>query len=197
MKEQNTNFDDYFIHLKKLSLTGLIYHRLYKLPVLYYFARRFGSRIIEVGSGIGNGVLGAFSSKLSGLDINPHAVDYCKKQGFNAKLINDNGTYPFDNGAFDSCILDNVLEHIVDPKVTLDECWRITGKNGGLVIAVPGLRGYDFDSDHKIFYDEEKLRSLDARWELEKLFAMPTIFKSEKLSKSLRQYCLFAVYKKK
>lgn len=196
MQNNSDKFEDYFRHLKRLSLSGLIYHRLYKLPLLYFILRRFGSRQIEVGSGIGNGVLGAFSSKMIGIDINPHAVEYCQRRGFNARLINEDGTYPFKDGEFDSCLLDNVLEHIPDPIATLNECWRITGSNGGLVVVVPGVAGFNYDLDHKVFYDEAKLKNLDNRWNLLALFSIPFIVKSEKLSKSVKQYCLVAVYKK-
>lgn len=196
MQSGSNKYEDYFQHLKKLSFLGLVYHRLYKLPLLYLLLRRFGPRLIEVGSGIGNGVLGAFSSKIVGVDINPKAIEYCKSKGFNAQLINENGSYPFKDGAFDSCLLDNVLEHISNPQFTLDECWRITGHNGGLVIVVPGVTGFNFDPDHKVFYDETKLRHLDKRWDLMMLFSMPFIIRSDKLSGSVKQYCLVAVYKK-
>jgi SAM-dependent methyltransferase len=196
MHNNTDKFEYYFCHLKKLSFFGFIYHRFYKLPLLYYYLRRFGPHIIEVGSGIGNGVLGAFGSKMVGIDINPHAVVYCQRKGLNVKLIDENGTYPFNDGEFDSCLLDNVLEHIPNSKITLDECCRITGENGGLVVVVPGISGYNYDPDHKILYDEAKLRNLDKRWHLLSLFSIPFIFKSEKLSNSMKQYCLVAVYKK-
>lgn len=196
MKEVHEKYDDYFKHLKKLSLLGRIYHRLFKLPLLYLCLRIFGRRAVEVGCGIGNGVLGTFSSKMVGIDVNPHAVKYCNSIGLKAHLIGDDGVYPFEDDFFDSVLLDNVLEHISIPKATLDECWRISGPRAGLVIAVPGVSGFNFDSDHKIFYDEKMLRNLDARWRLLALFSIPFIFKSEKLSRSVRQYCLLAVYRK-
>ena len=73
---------------------------------------------------------------------------------------------------------------------------RITRLFGGLIIVVPGARGFQRDSDHKVFYGEEQLRQLDARWSLVRLFSIPLFVKSEILSKSVRQYALIAVYKK-
>jgi SAM-dependent methyltransferase len=175
---------------------GRIYKGLLASPVLFLCARRFGPRIIEVGAGTGNGVLGAFSSSVVGLDINPLAVEYCKKRGLNVQLINENGSFPVANSSFDACILDNVLEHIENSKSTLDECWRVTKRDGGMVIVVPGERGFSFDPDHKVFYDKEKLRQLDNRWSLVNLFAIPSFFLSQKLSKLTRHYYLVAVYKK-
>ncbi|MGB9150204.1 MAG: class I SAM-dependent methyltransferase [Burkholderiales bacterium] len=195
MGNRSENFNAYFAHLSKITLKGRLYKKYYSSRVLYYCAKSFGSRIVEAGSGAGNGVLGAYPS-VYGLDINPVAVEYCKAKGLNAELINENGSYPVLDATYDACILDNVLEHIAEPKMTLDECYRITKNAGGLIIAVPGRKGFNSDSDHKLFYDENRLRTLDSRWRLIKIFSMPLFFISEKASYSMRQYCLVAVYKK-
>lgn len=189
-------FEDYFSHLQKISFLGRVYKRSFSSPVLYLCARRFGKHITEIGSGTGSGVLGTFPKHVRGLEINPHSVEYCKAAGLNVQLIGADGAFPVADGACDACVLDNVLEHIGDPRQTLDECYRITKAKGGLVIAVPGLRGFASDADHKKFYDAEALRLLDERWQLLSLFSTPFIFTSEKLSKSVRQYCLVAVYRK-
>jgi len=94
------------------------------------------------------------------------------------------------------CVLDNVIEHVEGPQQILEECWRITRPQGGLVIAVPGARGFARDADHKVFYEEDDLSHLDPRWRLKRMFSIPTFFKSEKISRALRQYCLVAVYRK-
>jgi len=196
MANSPNRFEVYFSHLQKISIAGRFYKRFISSPVLYSCARRFGNRVIEVGSGTGSGILGSFPKKVQGLEINPIAVDYCKAAGLNVQLVKDDGIFPVADGAYDACVLDNVLEHIQDPRKTLDECYRITGKEGGLVIAVPGIRGYASDDDHKRFYDAEALRRLDERWILLSLFSTPFIFTSAKLSKSVRQYCLVATYRK-
>lgn len=187
---------DYFFHLKQISFLGRIYKKYISSTVLHRCSLQFGSSTIEVGSGIGSGILGAYPKDVVGVDINPEAVEYCRNLGLNAQLVNEDGTFPFENGSFDSCILDNVLEHIVDPQLTLDECYRITKRDGGLIIAVPGIRGFQSDLDHKKFYGECDLKILDARWQLTKLFSTPFFFQNEKLSSSVKQYCLVAVYRK-
>jgi SAM-dependent methyltransferase len=189
-------FGDYFSRLRKISFAGRAYKRLFMSPVLYLCARRYGNRIIEIGSGTGSGVLGTFPKRVQGLDINPISIEYCKSAGLNAQLIDGNGAFPVADSAFDACILDNVLEHIDDPRRTLDECYRITRKDGGLIIAVPGIRGYESDSDHKTFYDEKALRSLSDHWSLQSLFSTPFFFIVERLSRSVKQYCLVATYNK-
>jgi SAM-dependent methyltransferase len=190
-------FKDYYSHLQSISFKGKVYKRFFSSPILFSCARRFGPRILEVGAGTGSGVLSAFPKFVSGLDINPMAVEYCRRIKLNVQLINGDGSFPTADYAFDSCLLDNVLEHIADPQKTLDECYRVTGKKGGLVIVVPGIRGFKSDLDHKQFYGEKELRMLDDRYLLVNLFSMPFFCSSIKLSNLLRQYCLVAVYRKK
>lgn len=196
MDIRTQEFETYYRYLRGISPRGRIYKRYFSSPFLFVCARRYGPRIIEVGSGVGSGVLGAFPASVVGLDINPFAVEFSKNAGLRASLINDDGSFPFEDGAFDSCILDNVLEHIEEPKRVLDECSRVTGRNGGLVISVPGIRGFAWDADHKIFYDEAGLKQLDHRWSLTRLFSLPAFIRSTALSKSMKQYCVVAVYRK-
>ncbi len=186
----------YFNYLKRISPRGRIYKRFFVSPILFLCARRFGSRVIEVGSGTGSGVLGAFSRSVVGLDINPFAVEFCNDKGWRASVIKEDGQFPLPSDSADACILDNVLEHIEQPRRVFDECYRVTGDQGGLVVVVPGVRGYDSDSDHKLFYNEDRLKNLDDRWTCIVSFSIPFLFKSLALSQSIKQYCLVAVYKK-
>jgi SAM-dependent methyltransferase len=195
-KPESDQYEEYFHYLQKITLRGRIYKRYVSSPILFLCARTFGQRIAEVGSGIGSGVLGAFPSRVVGLEINPFAVEYSKTIELNASLIKDDGRYPAADEAFDACILDNVLEHIESPRQTLDECWRVTQPGGGLVIAVPGIRGFARDPDHKVFYEKKELEHLDPRWKMKWLLSIPTLFRSAGLSRAVRQYCLVAVYRK-
>lgn len=189
-------YEEYFSHLRNISLSGRIYKRFFASPVLYFCARRFGRRIVEVGAGTGSGIAGTFGKQVRGLDINPLAVGHCVDIGLDVQLIGEDGKFPIPDGTVDSCVLDNVLEHLDDARQTLDECYRVTRNNGGLVVAVPGLRGHAADPDHKKLYDSEALEKLDPRWRLSRMFSMPFFFTSEKLAGSVRQYCLVAIYEK-
>lgn len=195
--KSHSDFERYFLHLQEISFLGKTYKKYILSPILYFYARRFGSKLAEIGSGAGRGVLGQYPSCVRGLDINPMAVSYCQSQGLDAQLIGNDGIFPLLDGEMDCCILDNVLEHIDSPGLVLDECYRVTSAQGGLVIAVPGLRGFSLDPDHRKFYDTAALKQLDARWQLQSLFSTPFLFRSQLLSKVFRQYCLVAVYVKK
>jgi SAM-dependent methyltransferase len=196
MDKKNEGFDTYYAHLSQISIIGKLYKRYFIAPLLYLNTRKFGSAIVEIGSGVGSGILGAFPKKVIGLEINPYAVKHCQDKGLTVKLIQPNSPYPLANSSVDVCVLDNVLEHLEDPNFTLNECLRIVSENGGLIIVVPGQKGYFSDDDHKVFYSEEQLRGLHPKWSLDYIFATPFIIKSNWLSLNIRQYCLVAVYTK-
>ncbi|MGB8013694.1 MAG: class I SAM-dependent methyltransferase [Terriglobales bacterium] len=196
MTSDADRFETYFRRLRGISLKGRLYKRLISSPLLFLCARCFGPRLLEVGSGIGAGVLGAFPNRVVGLDINPHAVNYSKTLGLRVGLIAEGTPFPSADGFYDACILDNVLEHIADSQPVLDECWRVTRPGGGLVVAVPGVRGFAADSDHKAFYGERELRQLPGRWRTDRIFAIPLLCRNEALSRHMKQYCLAGVYRK-
>ena len=195
--DNDDRFKSYFDYLQSISRSGRLYKRCVTSPILFGCGRLFGPRLVEVGSGVGSGILGAFSSRVVGLEINPYAVDYTRGRSLQSHLIESDGIFPLSDGTFDACVLDNVLEHIENPCPVMEQCLRITRPGGGLVVAVPGGRGYAQDADHKNFYDAEKLRSLDPRWELFASFSMPFVLKSKLLSNLVRQYCLVGVYRKR
>lgn len=193
----NDNYDDYYDHLNKISLIGKFYKRFIVAPLLYSCAKKFGNQIAEVGCGVGSGLIGAFPKRVMGLEINPKAVAYCQSKGLNVNLIQQDSPYPVNDSSVDVCVMDNVLEHLQNPSFTLSECSRITKAQGGLVVAVPGAKGYAYDNDHKIFYDAVGLKNIHPDWTLCFTFSTPFLVKSTWLSKRVRQYCLVAVYKKK
>jgi SAM-dependent methyltransferase len=163
---------------------------------MYYQANLFGINIAEISSGIGSGISGAYPQHVTGFEINPLAVNYCKSKRFTVHQADENKTYPAREGVYDVCVLDNVLEHIAEPNFVLQECVRITHNKGGLVVAVPREKGYRSDPDHKVFYSEKALQNLHSKWHLINLFSMPFAVRSELLSALIPQYCLVEVYQK-
>lgn len=188
---------EYFCRLRRILLPGLINKRWISSVMINLAAKRFGNRILEVGCGTGSGILGAYPEKVVGIDVNRYAVDFCCRKGFRACHIVAGRPYPFSNGSFDVCVLDNVLEHIEDPGQTIDECLRVTTGTGGMIVVVPGEKGYAVDPDHRKYYATENLMRLDSRLQLVKLFSLPFIFKSSTISSVFASYCLAAVYRKK
>lgn len=196
MTDNNSDYETYFRHLQSITLPGRLYKRWITSPVLFSLARSFGPRILEVGCGIGAGVLGAYPGHVTGVDINPRAVESCLSRGLDARLIGEDDTWDMETGSFDACILDNVLEHVADPSLLLRECSRVTSPQAGLIVAVPGLKGFASDADHKMCYDEQSLRNVDHGWSCTRVTGMPMWIGHRTLSRRLRQFCYVAVYRK-
>lgn len=88
-------------------------------------------------------------SKLYGVDI---TEAYVEKARLKKEYVIEHGSaesLPFDNGIFDGVVIEQVLEHLVNPAVALREAGRVLKKGGVLCIGVPDAARYsDF-----YFYD--------------------------------------------
>jgi SAM-dependent methyltransferase len=183
-------YKQYFQYLRKRSKLGLVYRKFWLYPKLN---KQLKGRTLDVGCGIGDML--KFHANAVGVDINPEAVNFCSNQNLDARLMLPD-ILPFDDGSFDSVLLDNVLEHINAPSPLLNEVKRVLVKNGSLLIGVPcGEKGFNSDSDHKRFYDEKLLVTCltDHGFILVKAFYAP--FKFHWFNKKISQYCLYGVFK--
>lgn len=181
--------ESYFVYLRKRSLKSYIYRKFWLYPFLRW---QLSGRVLDVGCGTGDFLASCPGS--TGADINPLAVEWCRKRGLEA-LVMKEGHLPFPDSSFTSVILDNVLEHLHNPMPLLEEICRVLEPGGTLVVGVPGIRGYARDSDHKVFYDEAALVEVMAKAGLERtrLFHMPIRFPW--LNVHMRQYCIYGVFR--
>lgn len=190
MSQVENDHKDYFNYLNQRSFLGKIYRNFYLYPKVN---RYMHGKVLDVGCGIGDFL--EYRKNSAGLDINPHNVEFCKQKNLEAYLI-EKEKFPFPDQSFDSVILDNVLEHLTNPQPTLSEIYRVLKQNGRLVVAVPGKKGYQADSDHKIFYDEEKLIQEVEKYQFKYKIAYHLPIKSDYLSQILKRYVIYALFDK-
>jgi SAM-dependent methyltransferase len=181
-------YEDYYNYLSQRRLLGLIYRKFYLYPCI---SRYLKGRVLDVGCGIGDFL--SYRNHTIGVDINPFTVTFCKDRGYKAHLING-GYFPFPEESFDGAIMDNVLEHISDPKSILVSVHRVLRHGGIFIVGVPGIKGYNSDYDHKIFYDENTLIKIleDSGFIRSNCIHIP--FKSGLLNKHMRQYCIYGIF---
>jgi len=181
---------EYFAYLRRRSRLGWLYRHFFLYPRL---VRHLSGRVLDVGCGIGDFL--AYRPGTVGVDINPHAVEWCRQQGFDSRVMEPD-RLPFEDGGFDAVVLDNVLEHLAEPGPLLAEIRRVLVPGGRLLVGVPGARGYAADPDHKVFYGEAELeRALGAAgFVLRTMLHAP--WRSRWLAESLPQYCLYGVFER-
>jgi SAM-dependent methyltransferase len=175
--------------LLRRSQLGAFYRRRLLYPRL---SRRIRGRLLDLGCGIGDML--AFRPGSVGVDVNERTVDHCRRQGLTAFRM-EVDHLPFADRSFDTVLMDNVLEHILDPRPLLAEVRRVLLRGGRLIVGVPGRRGWDSDPDHKVFYDDDALRQLlEANgFACQEIFHAP-LFGSAWLGRKLRQYCVYGVF---
>jgi SAM-dependent methyltransferase len=185
------NYSSYFSYFNQKSIIGDIYRKYFLYPAIN---KRLNGMVLDIGSGLGNFL--KFRSNSVGVDVNPYFVEYCVKSNLNVTLMRDN-KIPFDSNHFNSVLLDNVLEHIEDPSLLMMEIYRVLDGGGCLLVGVPGLKGFNSDQDHKVYYDFSNLITTISKFGFtySSHFYMP-LFRSKFLSKFMRQYCLFVKFSK-
>ncbi len=116
----------------------------------YEFSRQFiqNKRVLDFGCGSGYGthLVAPDCSSITGVDISADAVGYAsanyKLGNLDYVRIEDIQTtpLPFDDGAFDTVVSFQVMEHIAQVGAYLDEVHRVLADDGTVVIATPDRR---------------------------------------------------------
>jgi 2-polyprenyl-3-methyl-5-hydroxy-6-metoxy-1,4-benzoquinol methylase len=128
--------------------------------------------LLDIGCGLGYLIEQAKACgwKTMGLEISDFAVDICKEKRLIVKK-GKIGDVKFPKNHFDVVVAQDVLEHLFDPGVFLNEVNRIMKKKGYLVLEMPNnasLRRYAKGRDwleyipplHLNFFDNNTLKTI-------------------------------------
>ena len=98
-------------------------------------------KVLEIGCGNGSVARYFFNKKYFGVDIDEEHVKYCQKIFKSLKqffVLDAEISCPaFFRHKFDTVICVNVLEHVFNDTLMLDNAWRMLKKGGRLVVLVP------------------------------------------------------------
>ena len=100
-----------------------------------------GSKFLDVGCGTGISIKLINQSKkrkCSGIDISESSIKRCKEKGLDFSVYKGE-KLPFEDNFFDIVGSINVLEHVNEPHLFLDEKLRVYKKGGYLVIVCPNF----------------------------------------------------------
>jgi SAM-dependent methyltransferase len=121
-------------------------------------------RILDVGCGTGTnlGTLREYG-KVTGVDSEAAAVDYCRRQGETDVQTAPATDLPFANSTFELATMLDVLEHVEDERAALAEARRVLVPGGHLLITVPAYNWMwgvqDEIARHKRRYTAHRLRA--------------------------------------
>lgn len=146
------------------------YAQLYSLISSYVDSE---SKVLDAGCAMG-GFLDYLHkqglTKLYGIDLIENYVSYAKKKTDYIIKLGSAESIPFDDNSFDLLVLDQVMEHLVEPIQAFREANRVLVEGGLLCIAVPDASRYDemyfFDfywfimREHVQHFDVEHLKLL-------------------------------------
>ena len=97
-------------------------------------------KILDVGCGTGAtmGFLERYG-EVTGIDVSPKAVDYCREQGRSRLCLADGASLPFADSSFDLVTALDLLEHLSNEAEGLQEIWRVLRFGGRTVLFVPAF----------------------------------------------------------
>lgn len=100
-----------------------------------------GARLLDLGCGTG-GILRDWTDRGAcvGMDGSPLALRICKRRGFSVLARGDLERLPFRDGAFDTIVLMDVLEHLDDDRGLLRGAARLCAPGGRVVVSVPAFQ---------------------------------------------------------
>jgi len=121
--------------------------------------------ILDAGCGTGANILFLEKyGKVSGVDISSVATNFCRKRGIKNVKTGDISDLPYKSNSFDAVCLMDVLEHIEDEKVAIEEIFRVLKPKGKLLLTVPALpfiySQHDREQGHFKRYTKKGLRTL-------------------------------------
>jgi len=141
-----------------------------KRELITYFIQSLiekGSSVLEIGCGGGrlSSEIQQLGYKVISTDYEPSAVQYTQYKGIMNSFISNCGEgIPISNESIDLVVMTDVLEHIQNHTLTINECNRILKKGGYILITVPAhpclFSSWDRWNRHFRRYTKKQLKHL-------------------------------------
>lgn len=147
---------DYWWHVGKRQIT-------FDLIKTYVTGSKEDALDIGCGAGLAVEELGKVFNKVSGLDVSPEALSFCRKRGLNNLVLSSVDNINSPDRSFDLITAFDVLEHVDDQKA-LQECHRILRPSGIIIVTVPAYQSlwsyWDEMLGHKRRYNIKSLGTI-------------------------------------
>lgn len=124
-------------------------------PSWYFLKKEKESRILDLGCGVSKfpGSIGVDCAQNPSVDVVHDLNDF---------------PYPFEDDSFHVIYMNHCIEHLIDPKKTLEECLRIARPDGSIFITLPHFTNAASFGDvtHRRYFSYRALLTLakDLTW---------------------------------
>jgi ubiquinone/menaquinone biosynthesis C-methylase UbiE len=131
-----------------------------------------GAKVLDLGCGYGSlsAVVESKGASVTGVEVDENKLNEARrflKDKSNIKLIKvKDELLPFNDEFFDIIFIFDVIEHISNPQVTIDECYRVL-KNHGIIYveftpyySITGHHLYDFAKWPIHILSEERIKKI-------------------------------------
>ena len=146
----------------------------YYLSLIERYRGRHGGLLLEIGCGSGDFLRAAadLGYEVTGVEYSAHACERARALlGGRGTVIQGEIQSILDrNASFDMCVLNDVLEHVRDPRALLAGAHSLLKQGGTLFLATPSLdswsaklmknRWMEFKPEHLHYFDQNTLHSL-------------------------------------
>lgn len=148
MKQKKENifgrffYSPIYVRLKNFLFNYKLRKNMIRKHTFNLFNKRINNcntTIVDIGSGISP--VSPFPEKTLFIDLEKEAVNFLKKQGFEAHLGDVTNLY-LKNNSIDLIFCSEVLEHVRNYKKALEELNRVLKKEGAAIITVPVYEKY-------------------------------------------------------
>lgn len=107
----------------------------------------FWEKCKVLDAGCGSGDLGVelirqFQVDCYGMELNDVAIKHANKRGVNAKKVDLDGRWLYDDGFFDVVTGTEIIEHVINPDHFILEAKRVLKPNGLLILTTPNISAW-------------------------------------------------------
>ncbi|MCK4553665.1 class I SAM-dependent methyltransferase, partial [Candidatus Parcubacteria bacterium] len=105
------------------------------------YIQKIRPKILDVGCG--TGLLFKELQQYAdvyGIDSSPSSINFCVKRGLSNIKLGDATAIPHDDNFFDIVLALDLLEHIKDDNLAIQEIKRVVRKEGIIIIFVPAFK---------------------------------------------------------
>lgn len=104
-----------------------------------YCLRHFANpiKVLEAGCGYNSPVKFNIEHKIIGIDISENQLD--RNERLDEKILGDIQTFPLINDEYEVIICWDVLEHLLNPRLALENFTRALKRNGIIILGIPNI----------------------------------------------------------